>query len=465
MWTKTDNFVSDDVLRLNTYQMLRKASMKTQTSSCFRKKLNKLRNALETVCDTRQKQLSNLEISGEKVLGQIQTMRHDVNKAFDDLEAHTVAELDKMKSSQEKQVQTDVGIIRDTMGHVQKMLDGINEGKHKGEPSAFISFKKCQEILTQGQSTLQTMEMTTEVKVAFQPYTGILEFLSTLTKLGELSCIGGSASSLPGPDHTFVKENETQYNACERDEDRCDIAGICVLPKGQTLLADSSNKYLKLLNDTFTVISSHNLRKSLVSMCYVSSSEVAVALTDDNLKCTIQYIRVKDGGFEHTEARQLDHYCVSMACHGGNLFVLSRDTLYLYPTRKSESRVLHKLNNSDIYIKGCAVSPDGTRIFISRSGNNTLTTLNSDGTVLHTFTDPEMQAPSAIHVSPAGHVFKGCNDGAVLQVSSDGTRKLTTIAGSERTRRCIRSLCYNTNTGDLVVGCAYAKNITVIKLK
>jgi len=409
----------------------------------------------------RRKQQSNLEISGKKVLGQIKTMRRDVNKAFDDLEAHTVAELDKMKSSQEKRVQTDVGIIRDTMGHVQNMLDDIKEDKHKGESSAFISFKKCEEILTQGQSTLRTMEMTTEVQLAFQPYTGILDYLSSLEKLGELSCTGGSASSLPGPDHIFVKENETRYNACLGNEYTCSICDICVLPRKQTLRADCDNKSLRLLSDKFTIISSHNLGKPPISLCYVGNSEVAVALGDDNSKCTIQYIRVKDGSFNYTEARKLDHYCVSIACHDDRLFVLSSDALYLYPTRRSNGRVLHKLNNSE----KCAVSPDGTKIFISRLWKNSLTSLNLDGTVLHTLTDPKMKEPSAIHVSPTGHVFVGCNDGTVLQVSSDGTRKLTTIAGREMTRQFIRALCYNTNTGDLVVGCFVGKYITVIKLK
>jgi len=263
----------------------------------------------------------------------------------------------------------------------------------------------------------------------------------------------------------FVKESETQYNACKGGENSCTIPDICVFPNGQTIIADSKNRYLKLLNDTFTVISSHNLGKYPVSMCYVGNSEVAIALIDDNNKRTIQYIRVTDGSFEYTEARRLDHYCESMVCHDDRLFIHSKDTLYLYPTRTSEGRVLHKLNNSDIFIKRCAVSPDGTRIFISRLGNNTLTTLNSDGALLHTFIDPEMQKPSAIHVSPAGHMFVGCWNGTVLQVSSDGTRKLTTLVGSEETRTCIQSLCYNTNTGDLVVGCWSSKNIKVIKLK
>jgi len=413
----------------------------------------------------KQKQLSNLEISGKKVLGQIQTMRRDVNKAFDDLEAHTVAELDKMKSSKERHVQAGVEIIRDNIDHVQKVLDDINKGKHNGESSAFISFMKCEEILKQGQSTLRNMEMTTEVQLAFQPYTGLLDYLSTLTKLGELSCTGGSASSLSGPDHTFIKENETQYNACHGKEETSYINDMCVLPNGQTLLADYTNTSLKLLNDKFTMISSHNLGKPPSSMCYVGNSDIAVALSGNN-KSTIQYIRVTEGSFYYKESRQLDHVCSSMACHDDSLFVLSTsDTLYLYTTRNSKGRVLHKLKHLDTYIKSFAVSPDGTRIFISHPSHNTLTTLNSDGMVLSTFTDAEMQKPSTIHVSPAGHVFLGCGTGTVLQVSSDGTRKLTTIVGSEKRRGNIASLCYNTSTGDLVVGCFHCKDITVIKLK
>jgi len=344
------------------------------------------------------------------------------------------------------------------------MLDDIKEDKYNGESSAFISFKKCEEILKQGQSTLQTMEMTTEVKLAFQPYTRIQDYLSTLAKLGELSCTGGSASSLSGPHHIFVKESETHYNACHGKEETSLINDMCVLPKGQTLLGDYHNYSLKLLNDKFTVISSHNLGKHPISLCYVGNSEVAVALEYDNSKCTIQYIRVSDGSFVYTEARKLEHYCDSMACHGDRLFVLFRDTLYLYPTRRSEGRVLYKLKNSDNYAKRCAVSPDGTKIFISHANDNTLTTLNSDGTVLHMFTDPEMQTPRAIHVSPAGHVFVGCWNGTVLQVSSDGARKLTAFAGSETTILYIRSLCYNMKTRDLVVGCL-SKDITVMKLK
>ena len=127
-------------------------------------------------------------------------------------------------------------------------------------------------------------------------------------------------------------------------------------------------------------------------MCYVGNSEVAVALIDDTEKSTIQFIRVKDNGFKYTNAYQLDHVCSSMACHDDRLFVLSRETLYLYPTRWSKGRVLHKLTHLDGDIKRCAVSPDGTRIFITHANDNTLTTLNSDGTVFHAFTDP------AIHV-------------------------------------------------------------------
>jgi len=435
------------------------------------KQVNQVKQTLERLRKIRQTRKTKLDISSEKVLGQVRSLRHDVNTLIDNLEANTVAELDELKSSLEKQIQKDVDIITDTRKELMTIMDDIKESRDKNESSSFIGFKKCKDILTEARSTIQSMEMATEVQPVFQPYTGILDHLSSLTNLGELL-------SLPGPDHMFVKESETHYNASNGDEHNCNITDICVFPTGTALLADCHNISLKLLNDELTIISSHNLQKDPVSLCYVGNSEVAVALINGSKEeSTIQYIRVTDGSFNYTEARELDHFCNSMACHGGRLFVLSNDALYLYPTRRSEGRVLHKLNNSDKYIKCCAVSPDGTKIFITHVNDNTLTTLNSDGTVLHTFTDPEMQAPAALHVSPAGHVFVGCMDGTVLQVSSDGSRALTTIvgrdltpistilAGGERERSPVSSVGYNTNTGDLVIGLGGGKHITVIKLK
>ena len=200
-------------------------------------KMKKLRHEWTRLSTTGQRQLSNLEISRKKVLGQIQTMRRDVNKAFDNLEA----ELDKLKSTREQQVLTDAEKIEDGINLVQTMFNDTQEGRDKRESTAFISFKKCEEILTQAKSAVYTMEMFNDMQLDFQPYTGLLDFVSTLTKVGQVSCTGGPASALHGPEHIFVKKSETKYDVYQGSGRRLGLSEIesildmCVLPTGETI--------------------------------------------------------------------------------------------------------------------------------------------------------------------------------------------------------------------------------------
>ena len=241
-----------------------------------------------------------------------------------------------------------------------------------------------------------------------------------------------------------------------------------------------NNNSLTSINYKYTVITSHDLKttesKYLHAMCYVENDEVVVAWGGKN-KSTLQYIRVKHGAFRNTDAHQLRHSCSSMVIHGGRLFVLSNDsTLFFYPAIGSQGKVLRNLYVTGNPFSRIAVSPGGSKIFLFQSGSLTITTLNLDGTVHDKFSYPE--EPTACHVSPAGHVFVGFANGAVLQTSRDGTRSLATIVKQMQTRVYdsitlrptdrdipVRCLCYNIKTGDLVVGYEGSQQIHVIKLE
>jgi len=154
------------------------------------KKLERLVNDLVIECDLRQKQLPNLEISNAKVLEQIQCMRVDVNKAFDELEAKTVAVLKTTKLFEEQIIHEDVDHLNGCIYHVQKKCADIYQ-KPKDESSAFICFKKCEQILQRGNSILQNMNIrTTNTQLTFQPSTGIIDYMSKQKQLGDVSVKG-----------------------------------------------------------------------------------------------------------------------------------------------------------------------------------------------------------------------------------------------------------------------------------
>ncbi|KAH3737477.1 hypothetical protein DPMN_044070 [Dreissena polymorpha] len=80
-------------------------------------------------------------------------------------------------------------------------------------------------------------------------------------------------------------------------------------------------------------------------------------------------------------------------------------------------------------VRQCAVSPTGDRLYITSRNQNKLLTLARDGTLLATYTDPALDGPSGLHVTPAGQVLV-CGDYShtVLQVGWEGESKLATLA-------------------------------------
>ncbi|KAH3849154.1 hypothetical protein DPMN_091550 [Dreissena polymorpha] len=80
--------------------------------------------------------------------------------------------------------------------------------------------------------------------------------------------------------------------------------------------------------------------------------------------------------------------------------------------------ILHVLCSA---VLTCAVSPAGDRIYVTNLHKHKLITLTTDGTLISTFTDPELRLPQAVHVTPAGQVLVcGCASELVCTSSVDG---------------------------------------------
>ncbi|KAH3754281.1 hypothetical protein DPMN_188947 [Dreissena polymorpha] len=114
----------------------------------------------------------------------------------------------------------------------------------------------------------------------------------------------------------------------------------------------------------------------------------------------------------------------------------------------------------------CAVSPTGDRLYITSYWEHTLLTLARDGTLLATYTDPALDSPSGLYVTPAGQVLVcGYWSNTVLQVYREGSRKLVTLATQERGGvRRPESVCYSNTTSSIIVG-QWDDNILVFRVE
>ncbi|KAH3692301.1 hypothetical protein DPMN_194751, partial [Dreissena polymorpha] len=77
----------------------------------------------------------------------------------------------------------------------------------------------------------------------------------------------------------------------------------------------------------------------------------------------------------------------------------------------------------------CAVNPTGDKIFVTNLDHHKVLTLARDGTVLFTFTDPDLKWPCGIHVTAQGQVLVcGGTSNNLMQLDGEGRKKLATLA-------------------------------------
>ncbi|KAH3797965.1 hypothetical protein DPMN_151555 [Dreissena polymorpha] len=251
------------------------------------------------------------------------------------------------------------------------------------------------------------------------------------------------------------------------DSYECSIAGICVLTDGQLLVADWKNKRIKLLNQQYQVVNHWDVTAGPWDICLITSSEVAVAVNDHDSKIhEVQFITVNQGKLVSGRKFQLQHECTCITHHQGDLFVTSGKELYKYTLSGKLICSLYQDRSADLTVERCAVSPTGDRLYIISYWQHKLLTLARDGTLLATYTDPAIQLPRCLHVTPAGQVLVcGYLSDTVQQVGWEGESKLANLATKEDGVSFPESVCYSSTTSSIIVGLYRDDNILVFRVE
>ncbi|KAH3898622.1 hypothetical protein DPMN_022859 [Dreissena polymorpha] len=261
----------------------------------------------------------------------------------------------------------------------------------------------------------------------------------------------------------FNVQSITEHNVrIPSDEDVCYIKGICVLPDGQVLIVDWKNQKVKLLNQQYQVVSHWDVNAYPQAICLVTPSEVAVAVNYSNIG-EVQFITVNQGKLVLGRKFQLQHQCIDIAHHQGDLFVTSGKELYKYMLNGKQLCRLYQDRSVDLTeVWKCAVSPTGDRLYIISWDK--LLTLARDGTLLATYSDPALGSPWGLHVTPAGQVLVCGWPHTVQQVGWEGKSKLATLATEEDGLSHPYSVCYSSTTSSIIVG-QYGDNILVFRVE
>ncbi|XP_052259887.1 uncharacterized protein LOC127864235 [Dreissena polymorpha] len=263
-----------------------------------------------------------------------------------------------------------------------------------------------------------------------------------------------------------VQSNAKHNVRIPSDSYECIIAGICVLTDGQVLVADSTNKRIKLLNQQYQVVSHCDVTGYVWDICQITPSEVAVAVDDDSNTHNVQFITVTQSQLTLGRKLELQHTCIGIDHHEGELFICSGTALFKYTLSGKQVCRLYEDESAYYTVDKCAVSPTGDRLYIISHWQNKFLTLARDGTRLATYTFPALEHPSGLHVTPAGQVLVcGYYPGTVLQVGWEGQSKLATLATREDGVRRPRSVCYSSTTSSIIVGQKWDDTILVFRVE
>ncbi|XP_053391883.1 uncharacterized protein LOC128554621 [Mercenaria mercenaria] len=266
-----------------------------------------------------------------------------------------------------------------------------------------------------------------------------------------------SAQLFTGSNVWSVKDTRKSNIRVNGDTVRCCIEGCCLLPSGDIVLADNGNHNLKKLNDMYQVISVCYMSDKPYGVCYIDNNTAAVTLNSNKL----QFVDIR-GGMTLTKSVDAGHPCRGVTYLNNQLYVIDNRSVYIYSKDGIKQRILYTHNFDMTSFKNIALSDDGSLIYIS-NWIRKLTTIDSSGNHLHTFTDSESGEVSGVCVDGEGHVLVSYQGSyKILQFSSDGKKKLGIISGPD----CIywaRTLCFDKENTTLVVAGA-DDNINVLKL-
>jgi len=428
-------------------------------------RVSEIRRRLAHERQSRTENDDAVDKSGDKCLSQIQTLRQTFNVIFDRLERHTISEMESRKTSLRNNIQADVDQIDDVTEKLKMLTDALKDGSDTNEALSYIGFSKCDEMVFNVQLLLQTIANKDNFKMTFQPFKGITEYLSSLEMLGEVICEGGE-KPLPGPDHVFEVETQVQHNVKVADDKlTCKISGICRLTNGEFLLSDNGNSKLKLLNSSYQVMSTSDVPGCPRDVCSTGQREAAVTVDNDYQdRHEILLVRVKAGRIEQMRTIELQHPCGGLVHHDGQLYVTTGTALHVYDMAGGQGRQLYSDETGQYTVYRCAVSSDGSRIYITNYTHHQLVTLNKDGTTLSTLTHPKLRHQVTPHVTAQGHVFVTCwGRDAVVQVTEKNNQQTVTTLAGENNGLTPFSLCFNSN-GSLVIG-QVDDDIVELKLK
>ncbi|XP_052790263.1 E3 ubiquitin-protein ligase TRIM71-like [Mya arenaria] len=359
---------------------------------------------METVISALNNEVNDSEVfvseNTKEEIQKLRTFRAHINLVLDTRENML---LKSMKENEIKQKEI-LSKLRDGIKGLKQTLSETNTGMQTTEKQLhqhFICAKMAKKQLVKLQEEINKINaeiiLDTSVRCTFLKDIQTEALINSSDFFGRVDFSNEGITSETDIDLSTVewtKDAELDIS-CTEDKDGPEITSSALVEPGKCLLADASNKCLKLvdINDN-NVLSHIKLLGKPWQVCALPSGHAAVAL---RVKCKVQFVSVKNDSVIAGTNFEVSGSCYGLAYTDKSLFVSYRHykkaPAYSYVERMSMAgEVLQSFTTkpTDVrYITVCSSS-----IYVIESGNKRIFHLNFNGSLLNIYKDPFLNLSS-----------------------------------------------------------------------
>ncbi|KAH3696310.1 hypothetical protein DPMN_083773 [Dreissena polymorpha] len=306
---------------------------KTQTSLDFRQLSAKIQKIQTDFRELQQRHIYNLQSVKDSYTDQLQelrNMRKKINAQLDELEKATVKGLDELKTKLNTSLNAAVQTCSKFQAELEKLSEAVHVVENKNKELALMAHIKCTNKIKLYEAFVYEFPAQNNCSISLQPNTEIERFLSKLSGLGNILHINRIITVGTNKVLLYPKR---QHN----------IQDIFEFPNGHTIIAETRDKQLKLLDQTYQELSQCNLSAFPMQMCQVSENEVAAAV-DERYGYKVQFISESKGKLVKGRTIELSHGCIGLSYLNNNLYVTSQTALFHYT---AAGRIVKKIYEED----------------------------------------------------------------------------------------------------------------------
>ncbi|KAH3874649.1 hypothetical protein DPMN_037900 [Dreissena polymorpha] len=331
--------------------------------------------------------------------------------------------------------------FRESLGISCDVMDDVGE---KSRTLMFIAEQKSIMLFEKADNLLHDISVKGKCSLRFKQNDGIRQSLRDLKRIGQII--------KQTPNKIIECKRSRRYNVRMKDDiEDVLITGICESTNGQYVICDSRNKKLKLLDSAFQIISRLEVPGCIHGITSVDATKLVCSVSGKKLNL-LYFVAVNVEGLEIVNYTDLPHDCRGICRRDEELYVSSINALYVYTLAGELLRKID-VNESIHSVHRCAVSLDGTRIYVTADDSTELVTLSNDGSLLSTFTDSEQRKMGNVHVTHNGQVLVCCwEDNSVIQLHNDGREQLAVLVTNGDGLYDPQTVYYSHATNKVIVG-------------